>query len=186
MNTNDDSLRDGDIVIDKHGLHSSSPSISILKSQKAAVLLNLAGREPHGPQVEEDRLSNASTRTEEECAYEANQLSGLAREGRHIRDWIQQGRFPHLCMPIPACTARRARPLRLEGLSKGTPLGRGSSGVVWRAVDEEAAPGCAFAVKEVTLGAAEDDERRRSVLNEIRVSYRAEHPHIVTCFEVCA
>ena len=76
-------------------------------------------------------------------------------------------------------------PLRLEGLTRGPQIGRGISGVVWRGTDPAAAPGCAFAVKEMLLPRGDGDEgRRRGVLNEVRLAYRADHPHVVTCYEV--
>ena len=152
----------------------------ILKNQKDLVLQNLiTGRESHSSTVEDDKLSNASTRTDEYSnGYDWN-------DGKAPAAWIRQGRFSDLCMLLPPCVSRSTRLLRLEGLTRGPQIGRGISGVVWRGTDPAAAPGCAFAVKEMPLPRGDGDEgRRRGLLNEVRLAYRADHPHVVTCYEV--
>jgi hypothetical protein len=169
--------------LDKYGLHSTSSSNHILKHQKELVLQNLIfGRESHGNLIEDDKLSNASTRIGDH-SNEPNSTDPT--EPTTSGGWLRQGRFSDLCMLLPPCAARSARLLRLDSLVRGDQIGRGSSGVVWRGTDPAAAPGCAFAVKEMPLPAADGDEgRRRGVLNEIRVAYRADHPNVVTCYEV--
>ena len=184
LNSNHDILRDGDIVVDKNGLRSSASGMSLLKHQKDLALQNLAiGRDPHGLLIEDDKLSNASTKTDDYGGNDESGDSGGSKRG----SCSTQGRFPDLCMLLPPCTARPALPLRLDGLTKGPQIGRGSSGVVWRADAGAAATRAAFALKEMPLPDGEaGEERRRSVLNEIRISYRADHPHVVTCYEVGA
>ena len=157
--------------------------MSLLKHQKDLALQNLAvGRDPHGLLIEDDKLSNASTKTDDYGGNDESGDSGGSKRG----SCSTQGRFPDLCMLLPPCTARPALPLRLDGLTKGPQIGRGSSGVVWRAA-AAAHPDAVFAVKEMRLPTGDaGEQRRRSVLNEILLSYRADHPHVVTCYEVCA
>ena len=89
-----------------------------------------------------------------------------------------QSHFGKICMPSSPKV-----PQRLQDLSRGPQIGRGISGVVWRGTDPAAAPGCEFAVKEMPLPCGDGDEGRRR-LNEVRLAYRADHPHVVTCYEV--
>ncbi len=79
-------------------------------------------------------------------------------------------------------------PQQLKRLEKREQIGRGSCGVVWRAVDplvlDSAGNPRSFAVKELLLDAAPDDEQRRILLDELRLAYRVDHACVVPCVEV--
>jgi hypothetical protein len=190
-----ESIRDLDLVVDEHGMHSQATWMIKAKASKELLLQNLLNITTHQSYLleDDDVMSVASTCAGEEGGSASrSETSALPRHGTdgHPSCWNRifshigdPGRFSDLCMPQLVCASHT--PLHLKTLCKGPQIGRGSSGVVWRGTDPAAAPGCAFAVKEMPLPAADGDEgRRRGVLNEIRVAYRADHPNVVTCYEV--
>ena len=166
-------------MVDQHGIHSNSTWYKATRSQKETQLKHLiCGSIMVDADHEVSSNKSRCAANEDSASKTRNCFWFCGCDGDNVR-LTDLCKMYKLRQQHPA-----ASPLGLHGLTKGPQIGRGSSGVVWRA-STAVHPDAVFAVKEMQLQAGKaGGRRRRSVLNEILLSYRADHPHVVTCYEV--